>query len=521
MYDSIPGHRVKVLKDECECTVMHPSWHTYVLPSGSSPIKTCTPFVFSQCSGNLRAAVAGRVDKHVNLPDRGAVSKFRSFVRELIRRGAWPQVRSSTDEEVFARAGPLRAKLELGCKRYHQNGLPPRPRTPIFVKGEKTFLSREKCPQGEEGCFKDKPPRIIFNIPPEYAYLGSLVYHNVEAAQLKAKGNGLPKLRSCFKGLDNKQRAMLLRTKWKRFRNPVAICGDGKQCDAHMSKAVLSIQHMVDCHMNPDPRLRLLQASTLKRWILKSPDLRVLAPVMRLTGAWDTGGGNTLLHLLCLVWCLEGLDYELAVDGDDFVIICEADDLGLVQKALEKHTSIGFSFELDPPVTEFEKIDFCRARPVQINAEEYYMVRNPTRVLANALGSWEHIAPIWSYLKTVSDGERRAFQGIPILGTFFERRYQALKHLPDYKGRLDFWGRAKLKQIPKDLRVDPTFVRPSFYRAWGFSLAEQLRYEAQYEAMDFSPTKLKPLRLDEPVVFNPRASNNFGTCAAHFGIAFP
>jgi hypothetical protein len=434
------------------------------------------PFVFQNCPCNVLRSIEKRVDLDLHEPDDEAMASLRRLVNLAKRLGVFPKVRSSTDQELFARSGAMREKLERGRLQYLREGLSNRDMsTDMFIKAEATK------PKTSEGNLAAAAPRPIYSIPDKLCYLGALHYHNVEAAQLKVRGRPFPNSRSILKGLNTLERAALIRKKFTRFSKPVFQCVDGVKCDAHIGRKLLKIQHSVDLYMNSHPTFVLLQRLTEGRWRIRSRDgFKFLAPSIRLTGAWDTGGGNSLLHLLILCDLLKEIPLEkwdVGVDGDNFFVIANQQDFAEVQAALRGHVRYGVEFEWDPPSSVFEELEFCRHRPVEVQSGVWNMVRSPWRTLSHFTCPSEDLRNlVWNHAHTVADGEYKAFAGIPFIGAFFKWLSWQLRNVPLYEGKIDPWVVKRWKEAVS-VPVDLVIARQSFARAWSITEGQQLALE--------------------------------------------
>jgi len=434
------------------------------------------PFVFQNCPCNVLRAIQRRVDLDLHEPTDAAYTSLRRLVNLAKRLGVFPKVRSSTNEELFARSGAMREKLERGRLLFLREGLSNKDMsTDMFIKAEATK------PKTSEGNLAAATPRPIYSIPDKLCYLGALHYHNVEAAQLKVRGRPFPNTRSILKGLNTLDRAALLRRKFTRFKKPVFWCGDGVKCDAHIGRRLLKIQHSIDLFMNNDPVFVKLQRLTEGRWKIRSRDgFKFLAPPIRLTGTWDTGGGNSILHLCILCDLLKEIPYEfwdVAVDGDNFAVFAEEDAAPLVEEAMRGHVDYGVEFEFEPRSSVFEELEFCRHRPVEVQAGVWNMVRSPWRTISHFTCPSEDLRGlVWNHAHTVADGEYKAFAGIPVVGAFFKWLSWQLRDVPLYEGRLDPWVVKRWKEavsVPVDLAI----ARQSFSRAWSITEGQQLVLE--------------------------------------------
>lgn len=253
----------------------------------------------------------------------------------------------------------------------------------VFVKAEKIDFTKKEDP-----C-----PRLIqprgkrFNV--EVGCFLKPMEHRVYKAinhlfATTFRGSGAP---TVFKGLNMEQRAAALRTKWDRFVKPVAIGADAKRFDQHVSKEALEYEHALYNRISGRWELRRLLRWQIENWChgrVKDGSLKFKRIGGRASGDMNTALGNVFIVCSILYGLLEtlGVNAEIADDGDDFLIICEERDSGLVLAALDQwFLDFGFEMTVEEPVGRFERIDMCQTRPVFLNGR-WIMVRNPAAGLS-------------------------------------------------------------------------------------------------------------------------------------------
>lgn len=184
-----------------------------------------------------------------------------------------------------------------------------------------------------------------------------------------------------IKGMNVFESASVLRAKWCRFRNPVGLGLDATKFDMHVSVEALRYEHS---HYNGvfcvDELRRLLTWQLHNGGTAHCPDGEVefTMPGTRASGDLNTSLGNCIL-MCALLWALcklLGVTAELANNGDDCVLILESSDLAVVLAAVPGFfRRYGFRMTVEEPVYEFEQIEFCQSRPVDLPGG-WCMVRN-------------------------------------------------------------------------------------------------------------------------------------------------
>lgn len=199
-----------------------------------------------------------------------------------------------------------------------------------------------------------------------------------------------------------------------------------------------------------------------------------------MSGDMNTALGNCLImsSLYYGLNKLSGVQFEVADDGDDCVIICERRNLRKLTELIPPHfLAAGFTMEVGGAVDIFEQIKFCQCQPVW-NGVCYTMVRNPTKALSTDLcgtGRWVDDDVRRGIISLVGYGGGHLCTGIPVMQAF----YQLLRHgAPINEREFDDsgFGRMVMGYLHDKKRkvTDDPLLRPitprsrvSFYLAFG------------------------------------------------------
>jgi hypothetical protein len=185
-----------------------------------------------------------------------------------------------------------------------------------------------------------------------------------------------------IKGLNADDSAKVLREKWDRFEDPIAIGLDASKFDMHVSVAALKYEHSFYEALFP----RNKELRKLLRWQLRNKGVaRALDGVVEFTmeGTRCSGDLNTSLGN-CIIMCAliyeyatkRGVVVELANNGDDCVVFMERKHETQFIKDLDVwFRGKGFAMAVEPTVDEFEHVEFCQTKPVQLSSG-WRMVRN-------------------------------------------------------------------------------------------------------------------------------------------------
>jgi len=299
------------------------------------------------------------------------------------------------------------------------------------------------------------------------------------------------------KGLNGQQRAALIIEKAAAMKRPRFIMMDGRQCDLHMKEHMLKAQHIFDKSIIDDPDYDQWCYIMRKTAILHGPGgFKAKVSPVRLTGSPDTGGGNSAIHMLFLTWTLRSMKksdgtprWNAVVDGDDIVLIVEREDADLAMSLINASAeALALEFTQDGMSDDIRDVEFCRCHPIEL-ADGWTMVRAPARTIQNTFLNTVELnsKSISAYMKTLSNGERRCFAGVPILGPLFMKIYEDNKHHADYKGTIPDarkWQRILNETRDFDLPITAK-ARLDYEQAFGISVPEQFELEKQISLTKF------------------------------------
>lgn len=309
-----------------------------------------------------------------------------------------------------------------------------------------------------------------------------------------------------MKGLNGVERAAQLWASWRLFVNPVAVSLDFKKFDQHVRALVLSAEHSVYCEHTYD-------ALTLRRllsWQLRNKGRVMCADGVvkyQVEGARMSGDPNTSLGniIICLsghiLYARErGVRTRVLNDGDDSVIIMEKRDVAKYLAGLEAWwLELGFRIGVDAVTDEFERIDFCQCRPVNV-AGTWCMIRNPATAIQKDLlntGCLATPAEREAWFRAVGIGGLSQYTGVPVFDAFYRglvasggnsrSQYQWKESL----ARSQKYRQTGLLGGP----IEPS-TRVSFYRAFGITPDEQRVLETRCSRHIYSsqnPTQVSTL----------------------------
>lgn len=230
-----------------------------------------------------------------------------------------------------------------------------------------------------------------------------------------------------IKGLDVLEVASVMKNKWDRFTDPVAVGLDAKKFDMHVGTDALEYEHSFYNEIFSSPELaRLLKLQLVNKGVAYCDDgqVRFRIPGTRSSGDLNTSLGNCVI-MCSLIWafcCELHIDAELANNGDDCVVFCERDDEPRLRDAVSSwFVGKGFRMEVEPTVDQFEQIEFCQSHPVW-DGIAWRMVRNVRTCLIKdpmCLQPINNERSLRKWLWAVGTCGLSLVPGIPILGSFY------------------------------------------------------------------------------------------------------
>jgi len=361
----------------------------------------------------------------------------------------------------------------------------------------KYFVKSEKM---DFGLKPDKAPRAIQ--PRSYVYQLALgkyikpVEHKLYEAIANALFGGSP---TVIKGYNVDQIGQIVKTKWNRFKKPVAIGWDATSFDQHVSVPALKFEHSIyQTIYNGDKNLRNLLKCQLENYGygFTRDGYKFSYDV---TGGRMSGDQNTALGNCILMCCLSYhfcekyniKNRELLNNGDDCVMIVEEEDISYFKSYFPSFClKYGFQMVMEEPVSVLEQIEFCQHQPVLVNGS-YRMVRKPSSAITKDLIINDISVTqdqYYSWCHAVSDGGVSLNSGVPVLQSFYsflgscplprKRIIKAQWKLDE--GLSQQWGKdlhRKAQNISEESRL-------SFFLAFGIMPHRQLEMEQLFRDTD-------------------------------------
>lgn len=342
-----------------------------------------------------------------------------------------------------------------------------------------------------------KAPRIINPRSPRYNLVLGRYLKAAEKYYFTAinKVWGAHTDHTVIKGMNVFESAKVMKAKWDRFRNPVAIGLDASKFDMHVSVEALLYEHsFYNRTFNSAELAELLsmQVHNKGRAFCRDGEVSFRMPGTRSSGDLNTSLGNCII-MCSLIWamCQElGIEAELANNGDDCVLFVEREVLSdVLAKVPHYFHKYGFRMTVEDPVYEFEKVEFCQSRPVELKTG-WAMVRNVRTCLKKdpmCLISVQNNKVWRKWLGAVGECGLASVPGCPVLQSFYGAFKRAgVKATSRFKEGL-FKNTGVLERCNGVDQVDSEITdnaRASFFRATGITPDYQMALEAYYEKIE-------------------------------------
>lgn len=348
------------------------------------------PGVFEQRCGSYKRAVAAYIGRQSPVTRQQFVEYYKGPRRTIYQAAA--------DGLVLKPVRPQDSHLST------------------FIKAEKVNLSIKP----------DPAPRVIQPRRPRYnVELGKFLLpleHKVYDAIDKLFRS--PTIMSKYNSF---QQADILYQKWSSFNHPVCIGMDASRFDQHVSEAALKFEHsFYELVFGKDKELLQLlkwQINNVGYALATDGKFKYTKRGSRMSGDMNTSLGNKFLMCLMAKAYIDTLRcrVEFVNNGDDCLLFLEKKDLKRLSTLNKYFADFGFKIVQEPPVYEFEHIEFCQCKPIKCNGI-YRMIRNVKTCLLKDVTSVTLGHDVLAYrrwLKSVADCGLAFCADIPVMGAFY------------------------------------------------------------------------------------------------------
>jgi len=409
------------------------------------------------------------------------------------------EFRKSVVEEVRAYATVITLQQVVECytgakRRIYENALRSLQRSTLNRK-DSTLRPFTKF---EKQCLL-KAARIINPRSPRYNLTLGKYLKKAEKRYFRAINLAWGSVtdHTVIKGMNVFESAAVLRQKWHRFRNPVALGLDASKFDMHVSVEALRYEHTFYNDVFQSSELaKLLSWQLVNSGTAYCPDgeVKFKMPGTRASGDLNTSLGNCII-MCSLIWAMcnqLGVTAELANNGDDCVLIMEEADLASVLELIPKFfETYGFRMTVEEPVYDFEQLEFCQSHPVLLG-EGWAMVRNVRTCLKKdpiCLVPVQNDRVWRKWLGAVGECGLASVPGCPVLQSFYGAFVRSgMKANGRFKSAI-FRNTGTLERqsgLSAKVREITPEARASFALAFGITPDYQIALEEYYDNFTIS-----------------------------------
>lgn len=449
------------------------------------------PFVHHDCLHNQLVAINNRVCGVVPLPTPSGVALIAKAARRL-----GMMLPQTVEEDYYVMptrySGRKATRYLDATNSIMQHGFDLKRHSVVkaFVKAERT-----------DGISKPNPdPRMIQFRDPKYCVELTRFLKPIEEHLYRIKGisRGVPMTRNVAKGLNQVERASLLREKLSNFTDPVVIGLDASRFDKHVNSDLLNGEFMVYLCSNPSREFATLLKAQLRNKCFSTKGIKYKTKAKRMSGDMNTALGNCIIMLIMLLafmdWCSV---WDTLDDGDDVLVIIEAKDLPQFLRDVKKaFLEFGMNVKVESVAYSLHEVEFCQSKVIHA-AGGFKFVRNPIKVLSCALSGVRYFGDVAgrrNLLYSIGTCELVLNLGVPVLQAFaLAIRRNATRGkfnanlLGDTVARLSRELKTYRMHINTIVPIPITdLARDSFAVAFGMDCAEQIRLEKAFDVWEFN-----------------------------------
>lgn len=462
------------------------------------------PFAHHDCIENELISIHNRICGEVPQPTQAGMAALRKGM-DLIIRFLPKTVQEPLGEFALRYSGRKRATYLNALDHVLENGLDRKDaRIKMFVKCEK--MSPVKV---------NPDPRAIQFRDPKYCVVLASYLKPIEEHlyALKIKHPLLSGTRLVGKGLNQVERAHLLRRKMQAFVSPVVVSIDASRFDQHVDIAQLREEHRVYTHCNPDPYFAQLLSWQCINKCQSRIGFRYVTRGKRMSGDMNTALGNCVIMIGMVLGFMipRGKHFDLFDDGDDCLLIVEEPELEGVLKDLPHHfLQYGHEMKIENIARDIESVNWCQSKPVRTK-HGLKFVRDYTKVISTCLVGtrWLGVPPHvrLAYLAGLADCELVLNCGVPILQEYAlalrrNSRGAQVRHDKESGEWHRYIRESRLYRRVEsggfDLEITDE-ARLSFSKAFGVSIDQQIDIERTLSQWEFSVEG----DIEEPVNWDP------------------
>lgn len=438
---------------------------------------------------NQIVAITNRVLTVTPVPEPASIERLRRIAIQLARHLPFG-TRQGLADFYQSYSGRKRLRYEQAQENLQSTGLRKRhARVTMFVKPDKINTVAKENPD----------PRPIQFRAPEYcvelaSYLKPLEHalYGLRMTHPNLKG----KTRLVGKGLNQRDRAILLEAKMKEFASPVVVSLDMSRFDLHVSRELLQVEHEV--YLNRFRHDRKL--ARLLRWQLDNEGsskegVRYKTHGRRMSGDMNTALGNCILMIVMVIDMLAegGVVGQILDDGDDCLVVLNLPDLDKFLRVAALASRYGMTVKVENVAFCMEDVEWCQSRPI-LTVLGWKFVRNPWKIFNTSLlgTKWLRMTEKQrlAHLRAIGDCELILNRGVPVLQAYACALIRNSKGVESNTSHLDEGDfRRMTRESAPALSVDISFeARKSFERAFGIKVETQQLMEEIFDNWEFQIT---------------------------------
>lgn len=448
------------------------------------------PFAHHNCLHNQLTALYNRVLGAVPRPTAEGLSKLRKQAWRLAR--LLPVITPDDWYELPNHyTGAKRAKYVRATDQVLNGGGVRRrdAKVKMFVKMERLAPSKA-----------NPDPRAIQFRDAKYCVDVARFLKPIERALYSLRGDGwnLPATRVIGKGLNSVERAMLLKSKFEGFDDPVVLTLDASRFDQHCDAELLKLEHLVYKKMCPDPWFAELLSWQLENEGVTSLGITYRTRGKRMSGDMNTALGNCLLMVLMVSTFMRGRRYDMLDDGDDCLLLIDRSNLKWVLDHItQEFLTYGHELKVESVCDSLPHVEWCQSKPIEYAPGRWKFVRNPFKVMSTALVGTKYFTDNMRprLVNTIGLTELILNLGVPVLQEYALAlvRNAACQEVLNWQEVDSTYHRLerelRLFNLRTLTRLDPQPItdeaRGSFAAAFGVSPAEQRALEQSLQKWSF------------------------------------
>lgn len=427
---------------------------------------------------------------------RDTLGSFKTHMRKYMRRHATP---CTPEQFVDSYKGRKKTMYANNLGEYYDQGVK------RFHSYYNTFMKVEKVPW-------NKSPRTIQPRHPVFNIGLGRYLKPLEKEVYKCIAKCFGQDYCVMKGLNMNEVGAEMKKLYDCYDEPVAVGIDASRFDASITTAMLKYEHSfyLDMYSGDSELARLLKMQLKSKGTARCDDGTVKYTVSggRGSGDMNTALGNCLI-MCSIIYCWSkvcGVNLKLANNGDDCVVFMEKRDLQRFSNGFVDYAkALDFYMEVEPPVYEFEEIEFCQAHPILVD-NGWRMVRNIDTAREKdsmCLFRLDSEKAVRKWLFAVGECGLSLCSGIPVMQAMYKAFMR--EGVASNFGAAPYMERGALflaaRMESKEMDVSDE-TRSSFFTAFDVTPDEQTALEAYYDNWSYEHVvRVKEIDIIESAPF--------------------